>query len=61
LNAPRWRYPKIRMGSPNTRERKTDTLSSSTQMTQGETRNVQKTAQASKVVNAFTRALAPLL
>jgi hypothetical protein len=32
---------------------------SSTQMTLKETRNLQKTAQASKVVNAFTRALAP--
>jgi hypothetical protein len=42
------------------REGKTDKFSSSTQMTLKETRNLQKTAQASEVVNAFTRALAPL-
>jgi hypothetical protein len=32
---------------------------SSTHMTQEETKNLLKTAQTSKVVNAFTRALAP--
>jgi hypothetical protein len=45
---------------PRTREKgKTDTFSSSTQMTLKETWNLQKTAQASKVVNPLTRALAP--
>jgi hypothetical protein len=55
----RWGYPKIRIGSPNTRERKTDTFSSSTQMTLKEIRNLLKAAQASKIVNPLTRALAP--
>jgi hypothetical protein len=41
------------------REGKADTFSSSTHMTLKETRNLLKTAQASKVVNPFTRALAP--
>jgi hypothetical protein len=43
------------------REGKADTFSSSTQMTLKETRNLLKTAQASKVVNPFTRALTPPL
>jgi hypothetical protein len=41
------------------REGKADTFSSSTQMMLKEIRNPLKTAQASKVVNPFTRALAP--
>jgi hypothetical protein len=41
------------------REGKADTFRSSTQMPLKETRNLLKTAQASKVVNPFTRALAP--
>jgi hypothetical protein len=40
------------------REEKADTFSS-TQMTLKETKNLLKTVQASKVVNPFTRALAP--
>jgi hypothetical protein len=35
------------------------TFKSGTQFTKGETKNLQKTAHASKVVNPFTRALAP--
>jgi hypothetical protein len=41
-------------GTQNTR-----TFKSGTQFTKGETNNLQKTAHASKVVNPFTRALAP--
>jgi hypothetical protein len=41
------------------REGKADTFSSSAQMTLKETRNLLKTAQASKVVNPLTCALAP--
>jgi hypothetical protein len=39
--------------------READTFSSSAHMKLKETRNLLKTAQASKVVNPFTRALAP--
>jgi hypothetical protein len=42
------------------REEKADMFSSSTYMTQKETKNIPKTAQTSKVVSPFTRALAPL-
>jgi hypothetical protein len=52
-------YPKIRIRSPNTREESTQTFKSEELMTQEETRNLLKTAHASKVVNPFTRALAP--
>jgi hypothetical protein len=41
------------------REEKADTFSSSTHMTLKETKNLLKTVEASKVVNPFTRALAP--
>jgi uncharacterized membrane protein YcjF (UPF0283 family) len=44
--------------NPRTKEKGIQTRSS-TQMTQEETKNLQKTAQASKVVSLFTRALAP--
>jgi hypothetical protein len=47
------------MRSPNTREECTQTFKSESQMTQEETKNLLKTAHASKVVNPFTRALAP--
>jgi hypothetical protein len=43
------------------REGKADTFRSSTQMPLKETRHLLKTAQASKVMNPFTRALAPPL
>jgi hypothetical protein len=52
-------YPKIQTGSPNTRERNTQTFKTKPQMTQEETKNLLKTAHASKVVNPFTRALVP--
>jgi hypothetical protein len=52
-------YPKIRIGSPNTREESKQTVTLEAQMTQEETKDVQKTALTSKVVNPFTRALAP--
>jgi hypothetical protein len=39
--------------------RNTRTFKSGTQFTKWETKNLQKTAHASKVVNPFTRALAP--
>jgi hypothetical protein len=45
--------PRTRVGGKSRR--------SGTQMTQEETKNLLKTAQTSKVVNAFTHALAPLL
>jgi hypothetical protein len=52
-------YPKIWIRSPNTREKYMQTFRSEAQMTQEETKNPLKTAHASKVVNPFTRALAP--
>jgi hypothetical protein len=52
-------YPKIRIRFPNTREESMQTFKSEAQMTQEETKNPIKTAHASKVVNPFTRALAP--
>jgi hypothetical protein len=52
-------YPKIRIRSPNIGEEYTQTFKSEAQMTQEETKNPLKTAHASKVVNPFTRALAP--
>jgi hypothetical protein len=45
--------------SEHEREGKADTFISITQMTLKETRNLLKTAQASKAVNPFTHALAP--
>jgi hypothetical protein len=41
------------------REESTQTFKSEAQMTQEETKNLLKTDHASKVVNRFTRALAP--
>jgi hypothetical protein len=52
-----WGYPKIRIESPNTWERTGSR--SSTVMTQEETKNLPRTAQTSKVMNPFTRALGP--
>jgi hypothetical protein len=52
-------YLKIRIRSPNAREKYMQMFKSEAQMTQGETKNLLKTAHASKVVNPFTRALAP--
>jgi hypothetical protein len=54
-----WGYPKIRMRSLNTREEYMQTFESESHMAQEETKNLLKTAHASKVVNPFTRALAP--
>jgi hypothetical protein len=54
-----WGYPKIRIRCPNTREENTQTFKSEAQMTQDETKNLLKTAHASKVVNSFTRVLTP--
>jgi hypothetical protein len=52
-------YPKIRTGSPNTREGNAQTFKSKSPMTQEETKNLLKIAHASKVVSPFTCALAP--
>jgi hypothetical protein len=52
-------YPKIRTWFPNTRKREKQTRSSATGMRKG-TVNLLQTAQVSKIVNPFTRALAPL-
>jgi hypothetical protein len=52
-------YPKIRIRSPNTREESMKTFKLEAQMTREEIKNPLKTALASKVVNPFTRALAP--
>jgi hypothetical protein len=52
-------YPKIRTGSLNTGEENTRMFKFGTQFTKEETRNLLKTAHASKVVNPFTRALTP--
>jgi DUF4097 and DUF4098 domain-containing protein YvlB len=52
-------YPKFRIKSLNTREENVQTFKSEAQMTQEETKNPLKTAQTSKVMNPFTRALAP--
>jgi hypothetical protein len=52
-------YPKIRIRSPNTREKYMQTFKSEAHMTQEETKNPLKTVHASKVVNPFTCALAP--
>jgi hypothetical protein len=52
-------YSKIWIRSPDTREESMQTLTSEAQMTQEETKNPLKTAPASKVLNPFTRALAP--
>jgi hypothetical protein len=52
-------YPKIRITSPNTGEEYAQTFKSKSQMTEEETKNLLKTAHASKVVNPFTRALTP--
>jgi hypothetical protein len=53
-----WGYPKIQTKSPNTGEENTRTFKFGTQFTKEETKNLLKTAHASKVVNPFTRALA---
>jgi hypothetical protein len=52
-------YPKIQIRSPNTREESIKVFKSKAQMTQEQTKNPIKTTHASKVVNPFTRALAP--
>jgi hypothetical protein len=54
-----WGYLKIRIRSPNTGEEYTQAFKSEAQMAQEETKNLLNTAHASKVVNPFTRALAP--
>jgi hypothetical protein len=51
--------PKIRTRSPNTEEENARTFKIGTQFTKEEIKNLIKTAHASKVVNPFTRALAP--
>jgi hypothetical protein len=50
---------KIRIRSPKTREESTQTFKREALMTQEETKNLLKTAHASKVVNPFTSALTP--
>jgi hypothetical protein len=52
-------YLKMWISSPNTREWNAKAFKSEAQMTQEETKNLQKTALTSKVMNPITRALAP--
>jgi hypothetical protein len=47
------------ISSPNTREWKAEAFKSEAQMTQEETKNLQKTALTPKVMDPFTRALTP--
>jgi hypothetical protein len=54
-----WGYTKMQISSPNTREWNAKAFKSEAQMTQEGTKNLQKTALTSKLMNSFTRALAP--